>query len=271
MHKVADHHTKIYSVECEREIAFESPDHLMPWGTSKDNTKNQRFNDKLYVLYQGLNHPLHVLDMGCSGGGFVKNCIDDGCIAIGLEGSDFSKLHRRAEWKTIPEYLFTCDITGHFQVMLDVGDIKEAVKFDVITAWDFIEHIAEEDLHKVALNVKNHLREGGIWLMSVATNEDVLNGVRLHQTVQPRSWWIDKFSSFGFQHCEEYVRYFNTQFVRGGPKYGGDNFILALTLDAKKLPVIPVIGMAKAIPQYLLDKFIGSAIQKALKKAIIGY
>ena len=38
-------------VKTEREIAYESPDHLNPWGTKQDNSVNRRFNDKLYKLY----------------------------------------------------------------------------------------------------------------------------------------------------------------------------------------------------------------------------
>ncbi len=38
-------------VKAEREVAFESPDHLMPWGTKRDNSVNRHFNYKLYGLF----------------------------------------------------------------------------------------------------------------------------------------------------------------------------------------------------------------------------
>jgi len=66
-----------------------------------------------------LEKQLKILDMGCSGGGFVRNCLDDGCLAIGLEGSDYSKRHRRAEWRVIPEYLFTCDVTASLKLLIE--------------------------------------------------------------------------------------------------------------------------------------------------------
>ena len=57
-------------VRTEREVAYESPDHLTPWGTKQNNSTNGRFNDKLYKLYPK-QEQLKVLDMGCSGGGLV--------------------------------------------------------------------------------------------------------------------------------------------------------------------------------------------------------
>lgn len=63
--------------------------------------------------------------------------------------------------------------------------------------------------------------------MSVSQNEEIINGVVLHQTVQGREWWIKEFSSLGFSHCERQIQYFNTQYVRG-PKFGApESFRLA--------------------------------------------
>jgi predicted TPR repeat methyltransferase len=78
--------------------------------------------------------PLRILDLGCSGGGFVKDCLDDGCLAVGLEGSNYSKNLRRAEWRTIPENLFTADLTTPFQVFSEFPEGEVPLTFDVITA-----------------------------------------------------------------------------------------------------------------------------------------
>ncbi len=123
-----------------RPVAVDSPDHLFPYGVKQDNSRNPLFNKKLYALLG--RKPLHILDFGCAGGGFVKDCLDDGHIAIGLEGSDYCKRTGRAEWSTIPDHLFTCDITAPFflKAVNDLGEETD-VKFDVITAWEFMEHI----------------------------------------------------------------------------------------------------------------------------------
>lgn len=88
-------------VRATREVACESPGQLIPFGMWRDNSRPRRFNKKLYELF-GMDSPLWVLDLGCSGGGFVKDCLDDGCLAVGIEGSDyFKKLCRAAKNKTI--------------------------------------------------------------------------------------------------------------------------------------------------------------------------
>ena len=236
-----------------------SPDHFMPWGTKRDNSVNRRFNDKLYRLYPQARE-LSILDMGCSGGGFVKSCLDDGCLAVGLEGSDFSKRHRRAEWRTIPEHLFTCDVTGSFDLFIEEADERKRLLFDVVTCWEMLEHVKESDIARVAANVKKHLAPRGLWITSISELEDFVQGVQLHQTVKPRAWWVDKFTQLGFHHWEPYVRYFNTQFVRGS-KYGAPgSFHLVLSLADCGLPVIPREGLLRR----LNDRWIGSTLQKIL-------
>lgn len=97
-------------------VAKDSPDHIMPHGTKLDNSKNPRFNKKIYNLFNFAN-PIKILDLGCSGGGFVKQSLDDSSLAVGLEGSDFSKKEKRAEWKTLSnKFLFTADISKEFTV-----------------------------------------------------------------------------------------------------------------------------------------------------------
>jgi len=256
----------IIVVKAKKEIAYNSPDHLMPWGTRRDNSRNHRFNEKLYPLYPQKNNFLKVLDLGCSGGGFVRDCLNDGCLAVGLEGSDFSKKSRRAEWATIPDYLFTCDITEQFEVLQEDGKGIGRIQFDVVTAWEVIEHIAEDDLSRVAENVMKHLSPMGLWIMSVAPFEDVINGIRLHQTVQAKPWWVKKFRSLGLVHMEEYVKYFNTQYVRG-PKYGGPpSFHLILSPDPSMAPPVPKQGLTEV----LYDMWLGSKYQLMMRRLLVG-
>jgi SAM-dependent methyltransferase len=252
--------------EAEREVAYDSPDHIHPWGTRQDSSRNRRFNQKIYALFGRDRGPLWVVDMGCSGGGFVKDCLDDGCMAMGIEGSDFSKRFRRAEWRTIPDNLFTADITTPFKIQGEFDDGTRPVQFDIITCWEVIEHIAEASLKGVADNVRKHLKPGGLWIMSVATQDDIQNGVNLHQTVKPREWWIPKFKDLGFTHLEEYVRYFNTQYIRG-PKYTAEgSFHLVLSTDPSKAPPIP----KEPLSIRLFDAWLGSKPQRILKYGVVG-
>jgi SAM-dependent methyltransferase len=253
-------------VEATREVAYESPDHLIPWGTKRDNSRHRRFSKKLYELFPQ-SKPIWVLDMGCSGGGFVKDCLDDGHIGIGLEGSDYSKNMKRAEWRTIPEYLFTSDITAPFHIKGEFPGGVRPILFDIITTWEVMEHIHERDLAAVADNVKRHLQPGGLWIMSVALDHDVVDGVDLHQTVQPKTWWVNKFNELGLHCVDQYVDYFNTQFVRGPKDTRKPGFHLILTNDPAKTPTIPPESLAVR----LFDKWLGSTPQRFLKFAVYGY
>lgn len=254
-------------VKTDKEIAFGSHDHLSPWGTMRDNSRNQNFNNKLYKLFSGNMSPLAVLDLGCSGGGFVRDCINDGCLAVGLEGSNYSSIHRRAEWAVIPEFLFTCDITSDFEVLLKSPDGLKLIDFDVITSWDVLEHIDENDLAKIADNVRKHLKPGGVFISSISPNEEIVKGVKLHPTVHPKKWWVRKFREMGFENQEALVAYFNTQFIRG-PKYGAPNsFHLVLNpAGCGKGPAIP----KESVLQRILDRWIASRPQRLLRKLLIG-
>jgi SAM-dependent methyltransferase len=226
--------TDRFSIEAARSVAFDSPDHLMPHGTKRDNSRNPMFNRKLSLLFP--DRRLRVMDVGCSGGGFVKSCLEDGHVAIGLEGSDYSLRHKRAEWATIPECLFTCDVTANFAVKTAAAD---PAAFDVITAWEVMEHIRTADLPQVCDNMMRHLAPGGLWIMSVAPIEDVINGVRLHQTVQDSPWWIDFFSQQGFQHHPHLVRYFGDDWVRGRFQGAPVSFHVILTRMGEAAPALP--------------------------------
>lgn len=247
----------------EREIAYESLDHLNPWGTKRDNSRNPIFNKKVYKLFTDKNDTLRVLDLGCSGGGFVKNCIDDGCVAVGLEGSDFSKKHKRAEWRTIPENLFTCDITRTFQLYDGEG---APMKFDLITSWEVLEHIEEHDLPMLFGNIKKHLQETGICIVSICYVDDYINGVNLHRTVKPKAWWLEKVKSFGFHHLQAFESYFSEQYVRG-KRYGApDTFHLILTPNTASSPAVP----KRRTGEKILDAWLGTKLQRNLKLLITG-
>lgn len=239
---------------CERKIAYDSPDHIQPEGTRRDNSINKIFNDYLYRLY-GCKQ-LKILDLGCAGGGFVKTCLDDGHFAIGLEGSDYSKKFKRAEWRTIPDNLFTCDVTKPFQLY----ENKKEIKFDVITCWEIMEHLTEKGINGLMQNIKKILNNNGIWIISVSCFEWISNEIRIHQTVKPKSWWLNKFKENGFIIREDFKRFFNNNFVRTD----GD-FILILALPDNQL-AIP----KKSKKKILWEMWLRNPLHKILKIIITG-
>ncbi|GEM_PF-1969692 len=191
-------------------IAKDSLDYLYPLGAIRDNSRRQKFNDKLK------KYPGSVLDLGCAGGGFVKDCIDEGRIAVGLEGTDFNKKSKRFEWATIPEYLFTCDISKPF--VLHLGDGKP-FQFDIVTAWEFFEHIEKKDLPQVFTNIKKHLVNGGLVFCSIANNHyphDEHKEIDLHRTIEDKDWWRKQFEVNGFIEEPEIAGHFAGRWLRDG-------------------------------------------------------
>lgn len=194
-------------------VAFDSPDHLNPWGTARDNSLNRAFNLKLKWWLGG---EIKLLDLGCAGGGFVKSILDQGDFALGIEGSDYSKIRKRAEWATIPDYLFTADITEPFQILgIDELGRENQIKFNVITLWEVLEHLPENKLSVVFDNINKHLLYSGVVIASVSTKEEIIEEKKLHQTVRDSDWWIKKIGEFNFVNNEKGVNYFGVNWVRG--------------------------------------------------------
>lgn len=169
-------------------LASESYDHIEPKGTMRDNTKNKAYVDELIEMF---GTGMRYLDLGCAGGGFVAQFLNQDVFAVGVDGSDYSLIRKRAEWAVWPEYLFTADITKPFTIVEQ--NTNQLIKFDAISAFDVLEHIHEHDLDIMVENIKKHLSPNGIFIASIAEFEDQGYHVCLHD----RQWWKEKFESFG--------------------------------------------------------------------------
>lgn len=194
------------SVLTDHPVATHSPDHIHAknGGSGNDNSYNPNFNRKLIEMFGRVS----LLDLGCAGGGFVKTLLDDGHFAVGLEGSDYSFLRKRAEWATIPECLFTCDITKPYRILTD-GETNRI--FDIVTAWEVMEHLSEAELPQTVTNVLTHLVWDGVWIMSVSQQADR----SFHRCLHDREWWVKQFAAFGLVHDEKVYNHFNPDWVRG--------------------------------------------------------
>lgn len=182
-------------------VAYESNDYLLPHGTIRDNTRFPQFVKKCEDIFG--SRSLSFLDLGCSGGGMVLEAALKGHFAIGLEGSDLSRIQQRAEWRLLGENLQTCDISKPFQI-LDL-ETNDSYKFDVISAWEVLEHIAENDLPQLFENIKNHLSEKGRFVASIANYDDIDpdTGINWHVTRHDYEWWREMIEGFGFELCED--------------------------------------------------------------------
>ena len=159
-----------------------------------DNSSNKKFVLHMQTLveqWQGRG-PKGFMDLGCSGGQLVADFKSLGWDAVGLEGSDYSMRHRRANWKHLAnKNLFTADITKPFAVSENGGPLR----FDLITAWEVLEHIAPQQLEQLFRNIINHLKPGGMFVASTTSAPDIHDGVDLHQSKLTNSEWRELIKS----------------------------------------------------------------------------
>ena len=172
-------------------IAINSPDHIFPWGTKRDNFTNNGFIDETLDFWkQRGKDKINFLDLGCSGGQLVIDYIDKGHLGVGLEGSDYSVINKRANW---PKYhnknLFTCDVTKKYELF----ENNKKLKFDVITAWEVIEHISPNDQKSFFKYINDNLNSGGFFCGSISIREEIIEGHALHQTVWDENTWYKNF------------------------------------------------------------------------------
>lgn len=199
-----------WTLVAERKIAFDTNDHLFPRGTKNDNSRHPRFVATCKSLLG--KGPIRHLDLGCAGGGLVWDFTRRGHHSVGIEGSDYSLRDQRAEWRTIPDRLFTADICYPFHFEDQAGN---TIAFDIISAWELFEHIPEAQLSGLLANIIAGLRPGGYLVASIATfmDKDPVTGSIYHHTIQPRSWWEDQFKKVGLMPVVE--GFVVSDFVRG--------------------------------------------------------
>jgi SAM-dependent methyltransferase len=182
------------TITTDHPVAIYSDDHKFPRGTRNDNTRSPRF---VFACERIFGRTISHLDLGCAGGGLVWDFALRGHQSYGVEGSDYSYLEQRAEWRTIPGNLFTADITQPFTMLRN----EQAMTFDVITAWEVLEHIPENLIDGLLDNIVRHLAQNGRFVASVATFEDKdpNTGAVWHVTIKPFAWWHARFEAKGLK------------------------------------------------------------------------
>lgn len=251
-------------VKTDFPIAYDSPDHIKPYGARKDLSRQKRFEAKL-INYMWYKEFTKILDLGCSSGAYISNMHDIGFFAIGLEGSDYSKINKRGPWAYLADFvLFTTDITKPFEIILN--EKKSVEKFDIITSFEVFEHLKENDIESLFKNIKKHTHFNSRLILSISTEDDFYEGLNLHQTVKSQDWWMTKFLSLGWHECKLSKKYFNGQYLRGKRFNAKNSFEVVLKKIDCQDNKVPQIGIFSK----LLDLNSGSIFQKILYKIVHG-
>jgi SAM-dependent methyltransferase/glycosyltransferase involved in cell wall biosynthesis len=199
-------------MKTDHPIAIGSADHVHQRGSANDDTRHPPFVASCERHFS--NRPIRHLDLGCAGGGLVWDFIQAGHQSFGVEGSDFSARIRRAYWRVVPDHLFTADITEPFTLLDASGN---PAIFDVVSAWEVLEHIPETAVDTLFTNIVRCLRPGGIFAASVATfpDEDPATGAVWHVTIKPRDWWLERAAAHGLRPADGDAGFATADFARG--------------------------------------------------------
>lgn len=199
------------TVLTNKPIAYDSIDYQIPCGIMNDNTTNQNFVDKIlsHLKEQGI-HQVKYLDLGCAGGGLVKQFIDAGHLGVGIDGSDYRRQNRLPEWHSIPSHLFTADITEYFEILAIDVENKQTIKFDIIALWEVMEHISDEKIPQLIANVKYHLTDNGLLMLSISKDQQIH-----HVNIKEFENWDRVFEEYGFKRETTIEELIGTDFPRG--------------------------------------------------------
>jgi SAM-dependent methyltransferase len=162
----------MYKVVTDSKGAFYSLDHKFPRGAYNEaggpeydweNGYNP-YMDELREYFSNIENP-KFLDLGCASGNLVKDAMSRGFDAVGIDGTDVPLKADREMWKKYYQSrLFITDLTEPFNIEQD----GERVEFDVINAWEVLEHLRPHSLHIAVKNIYNHLKKDGLLVVSIS-------------------------------------------------------------------------------------------------------
>jgi cyclopropane fatty-acyl-phospholipid synthase-like methyltransferase len=172
-------------LQTEHPVAADSNDHLYPWGAANDNTSSLPFLRACERII--CKRPIHYMDLGCAGGQLVREFIEADHLAVGVDGATAAM---RGNWEANPGNYFGADISRPFRISC----ATDFFWFDIVTAWEVCEHIPEERIPQFCENIREHLDPAhGLFVASISTRPDVVNGRPYHLTVKSEEWWRKTF------------------------------------------------------------------------------
>jgi hypothetical protein len=175
------------------EYCYDSPDYKDPIGAKYDDTTNIQYILDIEKYFD--NKKLTTLELGCAGGRIVMDLIKRGHNSYGLEGTPYPREISRPAWVNYyKKNLFNCDLSKPFQLLDDNG---KPMQFDLISHWEFLEHISTNALDNLLLTLCSYLKPDGIMLCGISPYGPTTNGrkfdVEHHQSCFFKEEWEEKY------------------------------------------------------------------------------
>ena len=148
----------------KHEYCVDSPDFINPIGATNDDTTNLEYIEDIEKYFG--NKKLTTLELGCAGGRIVMDLIERGHNSYGLEGTPHPREKKRPAWeKYYQTNMFNCDLGKPFTLLDNKGKLMQ---FDLISHWEFLEHMPTESLDLLMANLHRHLKPDGKILCAVS-------------------------------------------------------------------------------------------------------
>jgi SAM-dependent methyltransferase len=139
------------------------------------------YNNLCKNLTESINGPISILDIGCGPGFSLEIAGKYGIDAVGIDIAPcLSKVWRELGVNAV----VACSDALPF----------DDYSFDVITAWDVMEHIPEEGVLDTLMEMKRVAKNKTLISLIICLEEERHKfGVQCHVTLKPPIWWERKF------------------------------------------------------------------------------
>ncbi len=163
------------------------------------------YNDSVALALADTLGPTRVLDVGCGVGNLVKSFLDAG--VADANGLDISKA--AVEMSHVTEKLAVCDVTRERFPFDDDT-------FDLVTSFEFVEHIPDEGVRHVYQEIARVLKRGGHYFQQTPVPGSAAAKIDpTHVNVKNRRGWLKLAREYGFLPDEKGFYAMEHRFPKG--------------------------------------------------------
>ncbi len=147
------------------------------------------------------------LDIGCGLGYLIKEAIEEGIDAYGIEVSNYALknaiIRERVKFGSITDIPFEDDY------------------FDIVSAFDILEHIHPKDTFKALSEIRRVLRSRGAFIMTTPNPCSIGDWIYdlTHINVRPPGYWKRILEKYGFKVKLHYIPSFLKYYVSARPHF----------------------------------------------------